>query len=126
VRCAKGCRSSTVYSLRAKQAIVSLSATSAEGRPESLIKAGSGVVLHTRRTPRAANVITLCTILTRPPSLVLTLTIAPFFLYRDSLVRLAYQASVLYRAKESTQVVTAFRRELAGGLSLVLARLRIC
>jgi hypothetical protein len=81
VRCAKGCRLSTVYSLRAKQAIASLSATSAKGRPESLIKAGSGVVLYTSRTPRAANVITLCTILTRPPSLVLTLTVALFFLY---------------------------------------------
>ena len=117
---------STVYSLRAKQAIASSSATSAEGRPESLIKAGGGVVLYTSRTPRATNVMTLYTILTRPPSLVLTSTVAPFFLYREGLVRPAYQASVLYRAEESTQVVTAFRRELARGLSLVLASLRMC
>jgi hypothetical protein len=81
VRCAKGCRLSTIYSLRAKQAIVSSSATFTKGRLESLIKAGSGVVLYTKRTLWAANIITLYTILTRPPSLVLTSTIVLFFLY---------------------------------------------
>ena len=41
-------------------------------------------------------------------------------------MRPPYQASAPYSAEESTQVVTAFRRELAGGLSLVLARFQMC
>jgi hypothetical protein len=108
VRCARGWCSSTVCSLRAKRAFASLSAISAEGRPASLIKVGSRVVLHTGRTPRAANMIALYTILTRPPSLVLTSMVALFFLRWEGLVRPAYQASVLYSAEESTQVITAF------------------
>ena len=87
---------------------------------------GRGVVLHTGKTPRAAKVIALYTILTSPLSLVLTLTVALPFLCKEGLVRLAYYASVPKSAEESTQVVTALRRELAGGPFLVLARLRIC
>jgi hypothetical protein len=44
VRCARGWSLSTICSLRAKRAFASLSATSAKGRPESLIRVGKGVV----------------------------------------------------------------------------------
>jgi hypothetical protein len=127
IRRTNGCLSSIVCSLIAKRTLAPSRAASADSSPTSLKRAGNRVVFQTGRTPLAASAKIDFTILTCAPSLVLlVLMTSPVSLcHRAGRILPAYYASVPYKINGSTQVVTAFLSEEAGGPSFVRARLRI-
>src|SRR5436190_15066670 len=120
-----GCWLSTVWRRIAKRSFASSRAAIAEGRPESQKRVTFGVVLQTGSTPRAAKVSVLSTISTSHPFRALTISFWPLRCRSGALVHPVYHASVPYSIEGSMQVITALRREEAGGPFVILARLLI-